>query len=401
MNAWPVNIVSAFGRGETLALALQENGFDVQILDFTSALGGEWNQGGGPFPIAAQTYLPAQKQLLEEVRPLERGLTFWLPEGPLELGGQLATFFDGKFPAAHNLRTNSRAQDFEYDWLRRFMKTWASAFVTDSWSIGSGDSTFPYADMIGLIPATKADRVMSFERFQTLGYKVTACTHLHDVQLEGGRITGLEAEAGRASVFEGAQWIWCLSSEESAKVGAEVANQIFAQHIRKPEWRWLSLQGHCERGPWSLGFPEYIAVIDDIHLPWNYTNLVLLRWTDADVFRAWIRVPDVSYRQVSKRVEWADEIAQKLSARLALANWKVDSENWSLCPHSPVFAAGARDERQPSWKNWDWIAPETTSRLDLSARLEREGQAYHRLIQWRNEQIKKQGAHRDHALHAP
>lgn len=397
---WPVNIVTAFGRGETLALALQENGFDVHVLDFTAALGSEWNQGAGPFPIAAQIYLPAQKNFLEEVKPLGRGLTFWLKEGPLELGGTFATFFENHVPAIEHLKKDIRSNDFESDWLRRFMKMWASPFHEDSWAKAKGAS-YPYADMIGLIPLSKENFVMSYDRYQALGYKFTPCKHIHDVQLEKGRVTELEVDAGGSVALKSPNWIWCLSSEETAKVGAEVANQLFNKVIRKPEWRWLSFQGHCERGSWSSGFPEYTIVIDDIHLPWNYTNVVLLRWTETDVFKAWIKVPDASFMSGEKRAEWAQEIERKLTVRLSQANWKVEALHWSACPHSPVFASSARDESKPSFKNLDWIAPETASRLDMSARLELEGQAYHRLVQWRNEQIKKQGALRDSTVHAP
>lgn len=397
---WPVNIVTAFGRGETLALALQENGFDVQVLDFSSALGSEWNQGAGPFPIAAQIHLPAQKNFLEEVKPLGRGLTFWLKNGPLELGGSFATFFENHVPAIEHLKKDIRSNDFEADWLRRFMKIWTSAFDGESWE-KANYSTYPYGDMVGLIPLSKENFVMSYDRYQALGYKFTPCKHIHDVQFEKGRVMELEVDAGGSMALKAPNWIWCLSSEETAKVGADVANQLFNKAIRKPEWRWLSLQGHCERGSWSAGFPEFTVVIDDIHLPWNYTNVILLRWTETDVFKAWIKVPDASFLNADKRAEWASEVERKLSARLSQANWKVDALQWSACPHSPVFSSTARDESKPSWKNWDWIAPETTSRLDMSARLELEANAYHRLVQWRNDQIKKQGALRDNTVHAP
>jgi hypothetical protein len=397
---WPVNIVTAFGRGETLALALQENGFEVHVLDFTNALGSEWNQGPGPFPIAAQVHLPAQKQLLEEVKPLDRGITFWLKSGPLELGGKFATFFENHAPAVEHLKKDIRSNDFESDWLRRFMKIWTSPYHVDSWA-KTGASTFPYADRVGLIPLSKESFVISYDRYQTLGYKFSNCRHMNDVLIEKGRIIDLEVDTGRAVGVAAPQWIWCLSSEESAKVGADVSNRLFNNAIRKPEWRWLSFQGACERGSWSNGFPDYVVVIDDIHLPWNYTNVILLRWTETDVFKAWIKVPDTSFMEASKRLEWAQDIEGKLSARLSLANWRVDAVNWSACPHSPVFSGQARDESPPSWKNWDWIAPETTSRLDLSSRLELEAAAYHRLVSWRNEQIKKQGALHDHAVHAP
>jgi hypothetical protein len=47
----------------------------------------------------------------------------------------------------------------------------------------------------------------------------------------------------------------------------------------------------------------------------------------------------------------------------------------------------------------EWIAPETLSRLDWVARLEAEATAFERLSDWRTDQMRKQGAERDHTLH--
>jgi len=84
-----------------------------------------------------------------------------------------------------------------------------------------------------------------------------------------------------------------------------------------------------------------------------------------------------------------------------MAKWTVDADDWAVCPNSPVFEAHHRDWGAPSWKNFEWIAPERLERLDMGARLEREAQCFTRLENWRNDQIKKQGAPSDTALHAP
>jgi len=399
-NPWSVNMISAYGRGETLALALQESGFDVQVFDFTEALGPEWDRGAGPFPIASASFIPKQEQFLSEVRPLSRGLTFWLPEGPIELAGPMADFFARRHPMISALK-NGPAAEFEKDWLRRFMRHWIAPFQFEAWQAQTPGTAFPYSDNIGLIPASKEARVMSFERFQTLEHKYLAAQTLRDVQFEGPRITELEIESGRREAYSAPQWIWCLSSEESDRVGVEVSQNIFSRGIRKAEWRWLSFYGRCDRGPWSSGFPEYIIVLNDIHLPWAYANLMVLRWTDVDVFQVWLKVPAEAVKKDDRRFEWAEEVRAHLHKRLPDASWSVDSQQWSVCPHSPVFNVMDIEESLPTWKNWDWIAPESTSRLDFSARLEREAASFNRLLQWRNEQIKKQGARRDHALHAP
>jgi len=399
-DAWSVTMISAYGRGESLALALQKSGFDVQILDFTDALGQEWNRGVGPFPIATTAYLDKQEQFLSEVKSLPRGITFWMPDGPLELSGPMSDFFLSTHSAVKHLRT-SGAPDFADDWLRRFMKIWTSPFHFESWQTSLPKSAYPYADKIGLVPPTKEKRLMSFERYQTLEHKYLPSTTLSDVQFEGARITQLEAESGHKSAYRTPQWIWCLSSEETDRVGVEVAQQIFANKIRKPEWRWISFDGRCDRGPWSDGFPAYSIVLNDLHLPWAYTNMMVLRWTDRDVFQVWLKVPAASAHNEVRRFEWAEEARAHLYRRLPLAAWSVDSSAVNLCPHSSVYDLSNQEERLPGWKNWDWIAPESLARLDLSARLEREAACHARLVQWRVDQMKKQGARRDHALHAP
>ncbi len=153
--------------------------------------------------------------------------------------------------------------------------------------------------------------------------------------------------------------------------------------------------------PWASGFPEYVTVFGDIHLPWVYGNAVLLRWLDADFYHVWIKVPVSAAQSPERRQEWAGDIERLLAQRLALANWRISAEKWWLCPNSTVFASSARDEKFLTWKNWHWISPETVGRLDISARLEREAEAYRKLVQWRNDQLKKQGVGRDSSLHAP
>lgn len=393
-------MISAYGRGETLALALQDIGFDVQIMDFTEALGPEFERGVGPFPVASTAFIPKQESFLSEVRPLKRGITFWLPDGPLELSGPMSDFFAGRDPAIKHLRT-SPGPDFASDWLRRFMKMWTSPYHWDAWQASVPPVTFPYADKIGLVPPTKEARVMGFERFQTLGNKYFGAAILRDVQFENSRILELEVESGRREAYRSPQWIWCLSSDETDRVGVEVAQSLFHDKIRRPEWRWISFQGRCDRGPWSSGFPEYTVMLNDLHLPWAYANMMVLRWTESDVFQVWMKVPASACFKEERRFEWAEEARAHLVKRLPLAGWTLEHTAWSVCPHSCVYDLSVQEDSIPGWKNWDWIAPETLARLDISARLEREAAAYQRLVSWRADQMKKQGARRDQPLHTP
>ncbi len=399
MSAWEVNMVSAFGRGETLALALQENGFKVRLLDFSQAFSDKYRHGTGPFPAAKVAQLPAQKLWVDEIRLLPRGLSFWLPGGPLELSGPAAKIHQKQHPCLDALIQEQTRDEFKSDWLRRFVKSWASPYHYDSWVETSGEA-FPFRKDIGLIPSIKEARVQSFERFQALDYEYIACRALNDVGVGGHRIHEVEVDAGQVKAIPGQQWIWCLSSQETELIGSASAQQLFGKSVRKAEWVWMFMFGACDRGSWSNAFPEYSIVIEDIHLPWNYANCFSMRWHDMDVFEIWMKVPAEAVFHAEQRASWAARAQEILRNRLPQAHWAVNPEEWGLCPHSPVLDAATRDWRQPAWKNWDWIAPETLPRLDFSARLERESQSYQRLTRWREEQMIKQGDRRDRPIHS-
>ncbi len=139
---WSVNMISAYGRGETLALALEDEGFKVRLFDFTDALGPEWNRGAGPFPIGKTPFISKQEKFLSEVRPLARGLTFWLKDGPLELDGPFKDFFAHKNSAVGRL-VGSATTEFTEDWLRRFMRLWAGPIYRETWQNSGSASEFP------------------------------------------------------------------------------------------------------------------------------------------------------------------------------------------------------------------------------------------------------------------
>lgn len=397
MSAWQVNIVTAFGRGETLALALQERDFEVNVFDFTSAFSNEYATSFGPFPISLKAPLETQVTVLKKVGPLARGLVFWLKDGPIELNGPLNAFFARTHLALKNLKLEQISPDFGSDWVRRFLTQWTSPFHSESWE-ASSSSIFPHDSEVGLWPENEDDP--GFKTFARTG-RYLAAQKIVDVQIERSRLTEMEVDSGQSQAVRAPQWIWCLSSFETEKLNPEVAASLFNREVRKPEWSWISFEGTAVRGPWSLGFPEYAIVLEDECLPWVYANLSVLRWRDEERFQVWIKVPVNSLSNDRVRASWAQELKELYSARLPQAKWTIDSSKFSICPHSSVLESRAREWNQPSWRNWDWIAPETMNRLDWSARFEKENASLQRLIQWRSDVIKKQGAQGDTALHAP
>lgn len=399
-GGWPVTLVSANGRAATLALALHENGFKVQVLDFTATLPTETHHGAGPFPLLNKTYLPAQKEWLQTALPLVNGLQIWLPEGPIALTGPLRDVHAQHHRELSNWLAARADGDFGQHWLARWLKQWASPFFSESWQDDSGPE-FPVNEALALLPAGSEARTVSFAHLMAKGLNVRPCKGFIEVRAEGGRLKELVVDVGTGLAVPAEQWVWCLSSAETFASGAEVARQLFWRGPMKPDWVWMSFEGSFVPGPWNDGLPDYSVVMGDVHLPWAHANVFVLRRLSETGVRVWLKVPLARSENIDLRRGWALGIENTLRARLPLAEWRIDSALWSVCAEACAFPRELRGELPGHWKNWDWISAETLPRLDLSARLEREAASFERIVSWRNEQLKKQGVPRDHALHAP
>lgn len=400
MSQWQVNLVSAFGRGETLALALNEAGFEVKILDFSEAFAPEYRRGAGPFPIVNKDFLEAQKDYFKSVQSLSQGLTFWLKDGPIELTGPFSAVHINSHPEIQAWKTNARKGDFASLWLSHFLRQWASPYFAESWE-DTDDAPFPAEFPLGTAMFDKEAHLHSFEAARLKGIEILSCQSMKDARSQAQRLSELEVIAGSAVAMRAPQWVWCLSSFETKQFGDEAAKKVFWRGLFEPEWAWLSFTGHIEDGDWTAGLPLYSVMIGDVYLPWVYANSCVLMREGPLKFRLWLKVPRSRVSDIDARRSWAQDIEKMLLARLPQARWKVDSSDWAICPHSEIYGEAARGETRGHWKNWDWIAPETLPRLDWSARLEREAEAFRRLTQWRDDQKKKQGVRRDQALHAP
>ena len=381
---WRVNLVSAFGRGETLALALHENGFEVKVLDFSQAFAPEYRRGTGPFPVIKKDFLPTQKEYLNSVQPVAQGLTLWLKDGPIELTGPFAPVHILSHPEIQAWQTNAKGGEFSRAWLQRFLRHWTSPYESEPWE-ATGDQPFPAELPLGVIAADREPHAHSFEKARVQGVEIHACQSLKDTRWEGSRLTEVEVVAGTTIGVQGNQWVWCLSSFETEQFGESAARKVFWRGIFEPEWSWISFAGHIDEGVWSTGLPVYCVMIGDVYLPWVYANACVLRRESPTKFRYWLKVPRERVKDIDARRAWALELEKALLARLPQAKWTVDSSDWSVCPHSEIYGAAARHQSRGQWKNWDWIAPETMPRLDFSARFEAEAKAYRRLTQWRED----------------
>jgi hypothetical protein len=402
MSEWQVTLVTAFGRGESLALALAEKGFAVRIVDFSKSLPEYLSRGSGPFPLALPggalaNLLPEHGHIQEFAKSLPRGLSFWMERGPIELDGPMAGFYLQSRRDVQVWKNDARTDVFEDVWLKNFLAQWASPLWSQSWE-SAGSGRFPASERLGLLSHTQEARVIGFERAKALDIDYREGADLDDVETDGKKL--MRVLSGQA--FTSSRWIWCLSSYETYLLNETAAAQVFPRGVRRPDWCWMSLEGHVQRGPWVEGLPDYSIVIGDVCLPWVYGNVAVMRRLETGHFRVWVKVPFARAQERESRQLWADEVLSILNRRLPQAGWKVDADKWRICPHSWIFERPIEKGMLTHWKNWNWLAPESLDRLDFAARFSAEAGTFQKLVEWRAEQIKKnQGANRDRALHAP
>lgn len=401
MSPWKVTIVTAFGRGESLALMLADSGFTVRILDFTPGLPKRYGSGPGPFPILQQMFLPSQKPIVTELQILSRGICFWLPSGPIELAGPMASFYQEHNPAVMTLVTNEEGADFESDWMRKWMHHWVSPYYCESWQRTFGRS-FSGREPLGFWNEQDEKDHFSFTSFKSTGGDYSECSGLVDMQAVGSRLVEIEAESKRSFAEQSEQWIWQLSTHETRLLNPRVAETLFGRDVREPTWHWMCVTAELSQARGPTGMPDYGAMVEDLYQPWTHENVIVWRWLTDFKVQLWLKVPasywedEASRRQVLVRMQSVWEM------RMPGVKWKFDFDSWWVNPACAQYPLSTREWSLAHWKNWNWISPESDGRVDFAARLESGAQAYHRLIQWRNDLVQKQGEKQgDSEIHAP
>ncbi len=392
-------MVTAFGRGETLARSLMESGFSVRVLDFTSAFNPHFSGCVGPYPIVKQSFLPAQQSLIDDLNTLPCGLTFWLSDGPIELAGAMAEFYSQAKPSVAALESGVPSEKFEIDWLRHWHHHWTSPFHYESWEAPVAKS-YPKGVPVGFWPRSSESARFDFAQFKKEGGDWSDCKGLVDVQVVGPNIVEIEAESKRSMAEQSEQWIWQLSSFETSCLNKNVAGTLFGADVRLPEWHWMKFSAKLNSLRAPMGMPTFGVLIDDLYRPWTHENAMVWHWPNDQTLEFWLKVP-ASYfgdrRLRSKVMQSAQAVWAK---KLEHMEFEFDLENWVVNSAACVYPKSSREWGLAYWRNWSWISPEFDGRCDYSARLEGEAKAYHKLIEWRNVRLQKQGENQsDSPLH--
>lgn len=335
MSQTSVLVVSAFGRGHSLAMQLAAKEIPVTLLDVSGQLGltspEEWE---GPFGVGLTGLTTIQQERLSEDDPLLRqdeGLTILLPSGPLELRGPVADHRLRKLGIPQDVRdllhiTRVSATERERALARPFAEIWPLFLLR-----GFAANVYGSArDVLATELVYRGDTEFAVRQVSRQGPEksLEACGRrlvhvkkpggVKDVSsLQGKQTRSLEyqeAGAGVSEVIEYESLVWCLSGEETECMGPGIAAKIFPSGVSRPDWCWMKFRFRLGACPEREALPVHALWIGAIDLPWTHENLLIVQRTATpEQFDVWARLPQSMRFQKS----FLEEQVGKITARIA------------------------------------------------------------------------------------
>lgn len=417
MTETRVAIVSCYGRGHWLAVALQRAGLVVQLLDVSDSIG-SWilEEAEGPFGIFQNDRVESSQweRLIEDDPPLATpaGWTLWLKSGPVEfrgavtkhrlsqlgIGAELISVLQGR-PSAGDLRKVSM-QSFAQNWLGQLAEQLTASDYRPNAQALQMDLAEAYRpDWFGTFhsrQASRAGHLRSLDWCRRQGVKVWPKAQVVDLSLHNRRdLKGLEVKAEDsqvAQVIDFEQLIWCLTSEETQMLNAGVAKTLYPTGALEPEWLWTRFRVRIGAGDLRDNLPQHLVLLEDPDLPWTHENLLLLIHTgSADLFDVWMKLPNGQRFNRGYLTERADELLVLLGKRLVntpveLANLPIGAEFTAAevgPPRQPVFNAEQRRKFRPAeFRNLSLDSVEQRPALGWNSQFVTEQQIFRKIIAW-------------------
>lgn len=331
-----VLILSAFGRGHSLAMALAAKEIPVTLLDISSQLGRsspeEWE---GPFGLNLSGLTGIQKERMNEddpIIPQGNGFTLLVPSGPIELKGPVTEFrlkALGFSQETIDLLRIQRISDSEVSMLTQqgFDKNWILAAL----------KSFPSSRLMRGLTNLKLDQfylpnadfaVRDVSR-AGVNRSIEAASRRLVVTRPSGALRGLsdlkrgasrklefsEGQLETSEVLEYQMLVCCLTSEEVHFVSPKIAEKLFPAGAVKPLWYWNKFRFKLAANPEREALPHHSLWLRHPDLPWVHDNFVVVQRTASpELVDVWCRLP---YSMRFQR-SYLHEIGDKIIERFAL-----------------------------------------------------------------------------------
>jgi hypothetical protein len=338
MNAVPVVIVSAFGRGQSLAARLAELEIPVALIDVSEQLGTSAPEDEeGPFGLFLSGLSKVAQERLHQDDPIqnqEEGWTIVLPDGPLELKSPLTktrleklripleileTFRDVREGKLNNLSPWMNA-DLQKSWLVELAAGFASNSLRLYPEAMASGALLPLDGEFWIRPVTRPGLLQSLQWCERKGVQVRRDYVIIDLAREGRRhLKGLQFRLKASQTTEILNFeklVWCLSSEETAFLSEGLAEKLFPEGALKPSWIWTRFRLRMGPSPERDILPFHSVWIDSLELPWTHENLIVLQKSPSpDLLDAWIRIPAEQRLQKSYLLDRLGRVLENLAKR--------------------------------------------------------------------------------------
>ncbi len=431
-----VAIISVFGRGLWLAAELAKKNIPVTVLDVSAQMG-PWKSEDAMGPFGAfSTAQPALQAVLgaESLTEVPRGLTVWLPSGPLEFRGPniehcLASLEipesvvqylrDENLKKASQLSAQNlkaiEAAPFRQNWIAQLAHAWASKVATLS-TEALRESAKRNLFSAFFLPAHHAQFLpLSLNWCDAQSVQVLRDVELKDLSLlEKGHVAGLEIRTSKPGIFKAEQFVFCLTSQEAGRIQPRIQKALFGDDVASPEWVWMRYQiqvkNQIRDQAWTRDqLPIHFILIVDLQLPWSHENLMIWQKkfssagpsspsndtentdtenTDYDV---WIKIPNAHRFQKQYLQDQAELICQAMKERLPECQLKIQALpleaelNFEQTgpARQPVYSRTVKVLRPDFHQaNQFFHSPEVWSHLAFEAQLEHEEKIRDHLLLW-------------------
>ena len=424
-----VAVISAFGRGDLLAGELKTRGFDVTIVDVSKGLvKRSLPDLEGPFPVSCPyPILPAHLEWLmtQSFDDISNGFCVWLKSGPIEMRGPLADFYTSSVKAVNEFRKyveavaenvfkksdlNKRVEElpFEDRWLIELSHTFASNELRDLPDCHLSNEPFPFHQTLDIPIFTEANMQKVLNEIKATGVRLMETEGVSDVQVERGVLKEIELNMGRKEVLECRYYVWCLSSEETETISKKVAQKLFSNGAIHSDWAWRRFQVHSGKSSLDNIVPKYLMLMDDIHFPWAYDNMTILKRRKPELADLWVRLPSENSRKPDQLKQFTEKLEEKLRERFPRWSMRLEAPWDEGPPLYPVFEPETKKSfARIKLSNFIFEGPEVSDRLDWAGRFQKQSESLVRLQMLKSQDLakavktEKKDKSDDHALHAP
>jgi len=423
-----VVIVSAFGRGNWLAAEVKNSGFDVCLVDVTDSLG-RWapEDWEGPFGyFQPETLTQSQRVRLDEEdysEAVEDGLTIWLRNGPIDMRGphsgylleqnevptevqnylQLYRTWPEKKQAEKNKELQSRP--FYETWLACLAHAFASPEYLESHKALLAGEPLPLFAQLQVRRVSRKGFEKSLEWVKSRGVEVHTKAKIKDISIGEGALLNIEVAGEWSGVVSGHQFVWALTSLESARLGEKFHQQLYNGTSLAPEWVWLRYRAELAietNGVDVSGLealPLKWLMIEDLALPWTHENfLAVQKTTTKDSLDVWLRAPAGLRFQKNYIEDLGRKVCDLFTARLPYAKCKVleypqeyHYDEATLGP-SRFYCIGENTRgklKTVKVKNIHFDGPEQVLSLDWNGQFTQQTKIHEDLVNWKTDRDRK------------